>query len=85
MSVLIVFPVGRSGAMERNCFISPDLVNSLTSELPYIDKRMSILYVFFPVSSSGATEGNCLISHDFVNSLTYDLPYIDRTMSIRFV
>jgi hypothetical protein len=44
MSVLfVVFPVGRSGATEGNCLISPDFVNSLTSELPYIDRRMSVL------------------------------------------
>ena len=78
MSVLIVFPVGRSGAIERNCFISPDLVNSLTSELPYIDRRMSVLFVVFPVGRSGAIERNCLISPDFVNSLTSELPYIEE-------
>jgi hypothetical protein len=65
MSVLfVVFPVGRSRAIEGNCFISPDLVNSLTSELPYIDRTMSVRFVFFPVGSSCATEGNYLISPD---------------------
>ena len=41
-----------------------DFVNSLTSELLYIDRRMSVLLVFFPVGSSGATVGICLISYD---------------------
>ena len=63
MSVLFVFfSPGSSGATEGNCLISPDLVNSLTSELLYIDRRMSVRFVFFPIGSSGATEGNWLIS-----------------------
>jgi hypothetical protein len=37
--------------------------HSLTSELPYIDRRMSVRFVVFPVSSC-ATEGNYLISPD---------------------
>ena len=67
--------IDSSGATERNCFISPDFVNSLTSELPHIDRRMSVLLVFFPVGSSGFTEGYCFISPDFVNSLISEQPY----------
>jgi hypothetical protein len=48
-----------NGAIEGNCLISPDFVNSLTSELPYIDRRMSVLIVF-PVGRSGAMEKSIL-------------------------
>jgi hypothetical protein len=69
---------------EGNCFFSPDYVNSLTSDLPYIDRRMPVRFVFFSVGSSGAIEGNCLylISHEII--VNY-LPWFNDIDTMRVV